>query len=301
MKKYLTKEVKVALVVTAGIIVLFFGLNFLKGVALFSDNETYYIEFKNVSGLSVSSPIYADGYKVGVVSDILFDYEQKNATKVVVELNRDLRIPKGSTAEIVSDMLGNVQVNLLLANNPRERILPGDTIQGVINNGMMAKAVELLPAVEQMIPKLDSILSSLNMLLADPSIAQSLHNIQTITEDLTVTTREVNTLMVGLNRKMPGILTKADETLDHTSRLTGNLASLDVQATFDQVNQTLANVQELTDKLNDQKGTLGLLINDPGLYNNMNATMRNADSLVLDLKAHPKRYVHFSVFGKKDR
>ena len=301
MKKYLTKEVKVALVVTAGIIVLFFGLNFLKGVALFSDNETYYIEFKNVSGLSVSSPIYADGYKVGVVSDILFDYEQKNATKVVVELNRDLRIPKGSTAEIVSDMLGNVQVNLLLANNPRERILPGDTIQGVINNGMMAKAVELLPAVEQMIPKLDSILSSLNMLLADPSIAQSLHNIQTITEDLTVTTREVNTLMVGLNRKMPGILTKADETLDHTSRLTGNLASLDVQATFDQVNQTLANVQELTDKLNDQKGTLGLLINDPGLYNNMNATMRNADSLVLDLKAHPKRYVHFSVFGKKNR
>lgn len=301
MMKYLTKEVKVALVVTAGIVVLFFGLNFLKGAAMFSGNETYYIEFKNVSGLSVSSPIYADGFKVGVVSDIQFDYDHKSATKVVVELNKDLRIPKGSSAEIVSDMLGNVQINLLLANNPRERILPGETIQGTINSGMMAKAANLIPAVEQMMPKLDSILTSLNNLLADPSIAQSLHNIQTITQDLTVTTREVNTLMGGLNRKMPGILAKADETLDHTNQLTGNLASLDVQSTFDQVNQTLANVQELTDKLNDQKGTLGLLINDPGLYHHVDATVRNADSLVLDLKTHPKRYVHFSVFGKKDK
>jgi len=301
MMKYLTKEVKVALVVTAGIVVLFFGLNFLKGAAMFSGNETYYIEFKNVSGLSVSSPIYADGFKVGVVSDIQFDYDHKSATKVVVELNKDLRIPKGSSAEIVSDMLGNVQINLLLANNPRERILPGETIQGTINSGMMAKAANLIPAVEQMMPKLDSILTSLNNLLADPSIAQSLHNIQTITQDLTVTTREVNTLMGGLNRKMPGILAKADETLDHTNLLTGNLASLDVQSTFDQVNQTLANVQELTDKLNDQKGTLGLLINDPGLYHHVDATVRNADSLVLDLKTHPKRYVHFSVFGKKDK
>lgn len=301
MMKYLTKEVKVALVVTAGIVVLFFGLNFLKGAAMFSGNETYYIEFKNVSGLSVSSPIYADGFKVGVVSDIQFDYDHKSATKVVVELNKDLRIPKGSSAEIVSDMLGNVQINLLLANNPRERILPGETIQGTINSGMMAKAANLIPAVEQMMPKLDSILTSLNNLLADPSIAQSLHNIQTITQDLTVTTREVNTLMGGLNRKMPGILAKADETLDHTNQLTGNLASLDVQSTFDQVNQTLANVQELTDKLNDQKGTLGLLINDPGLYHHVDATVRNADSLVLDLKMHPKRYVHFSVFGKKDK
>lgn len=221
--------------------------------------------------------------------------------KVKVDIDKNLRIPKGSQAEIVKDLMGNLQVNLLLANNPRECVEPGGIIPGAVNEGIMGKAGELVPVVEKMLPKLDSILSSVNALLADPALAATLHNAQTITQNLTVSTRELNTLMAGLNKQVPGMIHRANGVLDNTNRLTSNLASLDVQGTLDRVNKTLENTQAFTEKLNSNKGTLGLLMNDTQLYDNMNATMRNADSLVIDLKQHPKRYVHFSVFGKKDK
>ena len=100
---------------------------------------------------------------------------------------------------------------------------------------------------------------------------------------------------------MPAMMTKADKVLDNTQQLTANLAAVDVASTMKQVDQTIANVQELTAKLNSKDGTLGLLMTDPSLYNNLNSTMCNADSLVIDLRQHPKRYVHFSIFGKKDK
>ena len=152
-----------------------------------------------------------------------------------------------------------------------------------------------------MLPKLDSIMASINTLLANPAIAKSLDNMQTISSNLTVSTKELNTLMASLNQQVPGMLTKANDVLDNTEQLTGNLAAMDFQGTIDSVNQTLEDVRAFTDKLNNEEGTLGMLLNDPSLYNNLSATMRDADSLVIDLKAHPKRYVHFSVFGKKDK
>jgi phospholipid/cholesterol/gamma-HCH transport system substrate-binding protein len=198
-------------------------------------------------------------------------------------------------------LMGNLQVNLLLANNPRERVEPGGIIPGAVNGGMMDKAASLVPVVEKMLPKLDSILTSVNALLADPALAASLHNVETITSNLTVSTRELNTLMAGLNKQVPGMIGKANGVLDNTNRLTANLASLDVQGTLNKVNQTLESAHQFTEKLNSNQGSLGLLMNDTKLYDNLTSTMSHADSLVIDLKAHPKRYVHFSVFGRKDK
>ncbi len=297
----ITKEIKIALVAIVGILIMYFGVNFLKGINLFSSNNYYYMTFDDIQGLGASTPIYADGYKVGTVDAVDFDYAQSGPIKVKVDIDKNLRIPKGSQAEIVKDLMGNLQVNLLLANNPRERIEMGGMIPGVVNAGALGKAAEMIPEIQKMLPKLDSILASVNALLADPALAATLHNAQTITNNLTVSTRELNTLMAGLNKQVPGMVNRANGVLDNTQQLTSNLASLDVQATLDKVNRTLENAQAFTDKLNDNKGTLGLLMNDAQLYNNLNATMRDADSLVVNLKQHPKRYVHFSLFGKKDK
>ena len=297
----MTKEIKIALVAIVGLLIMYFGINFLKGINLFSSNTYYYITFDDVQGMGASTPIYADGYKVGTVDGIEFNYGETGPIKVKADINKELRIPAGSQAEIVKDLMGNLQVNLLLANNPRERIEPGGIIAGAINDGAMGKVAAMVPAIEKMLPKLDSILGSLNTLLADQAIAASLHNVQTITTNLTVSTRELNTLMAGLNKQVPGMIKRANGVLDNTNKLTSNLAALDVQGTLDQVNRTLANAEEFTNKLNSDKGTLGLLLNDPQLYHNLNATMRDADSLVVNLKQHPKRYVHFSLFGKKDK
>ena len=299
--KYFTKEVKIALVAIAGVVVLFFGMNFLKGLNIFSSEDNYYVQFSDITGLSSSSPVYADGFKVGVVKDIIYDYTHTEGSKVLIGVDKQLRIPQGSSAEIVSDMLGNVKVNLLLANNPREKVAPGGLIKGMINDGAMGKLQDMVPAVEKMLPKLDSIMTSLNAILADPAIRQSLHNVQTITDNLTTSTAQLNTLMAGLNKNVPGMMAKANNVLDNTETLTANLAAVDVASTMREVDQTIANVQQLTAKLNSKEGSLGLLMNDTQLYENLNSTMRNADSLGIDLRQHPKRYVHFSVFGRKDK
>ena len=297
----LTKEIRIALVAVVGILVMYFGINFLKGINLFSTNNTYYMTFDDIQGLGASTPIYADGYKVGTVDKVDYDYSGSGPIKVKADINKDLRIPAGSMAEIEKDIMGNLQVNLLLANNPRERIEPGGVIPGTVNAGMMGKAAQLVPVVEKMLPKLDSILTNVNALLADPAIAASLHHVETITNNLTVSTRELNTLMAGLNKQVPGMIRKANGVLDNTNRLTANLADLDVQGTLNRVNATLEGAQKFTDQLNSGKGSLGLLMNDTKLYDNLTSTMSHADSLVIDLKAHPKRYVHFSIFGRKDK
>lgn len=296
-----TKEIKIALVAVLGILVLFFGLNFLKGMTIFSNDNTYFVSFKDISGLSSSNPIYADGYKVGVVKHINYDYDNNGDILVQIDLDRDLRIPKGSSAEISSDLMGNVKMNLLLANNPRERINPGDTIVGDMNNGLMGKVAALVPTVEKMLPKIDSILTRVNTLLADPAIAHSLHNIEGITNNLNTTSQQLNILTTGLNKSVPGLMHKTDGILTKTNKFASNLASVDVAGTMAQVDETIANLKSFTNQLNSKDGTLGHLMNDPALYNNMNRTMISADSLLINVRQHPKRYVHFSVFGKKDK
>lgn len=306
--KVFTKEIKIALVAIVGIVVLFFGMHFLKGMPVFSNDNVYYATFDNIDGLSSSNPIYADGYQVGTVKNIQYNYEERGKVVVEFQVDNNLRIPKGSTAEIESDLMGNIKMNLLLANNPRERVEHGDTISGGINAGMMGTVQSLVPVIERMLPKVDSILASVNALLADPSLTHTLHNVETISSDLTVTTSNLNKLMAEVNGKVPGLMNKADfaldkanSTLDNTSKITASLADIDIAATMSKVDQTLANVQDVTAKLNNPNGSVGLLLNDPGLYNNLNSTMESADNLLKDLKQHPKRYVHFSLFGKKDK
>ena len=301
MNKIFTKEVKIALVAIVALVLLFFGLNFLKGLTLFSSSATYNMSFKDLKGLSESTAIYADGYKVGTVTSIEYDYENAGNVLVKCDIDPQLRIPKGSQAEIESDLMGNIKVNLLLANNPKEKIEPGGLIMGIDGKGMMAQFQEVLPTVMAIVPKLDSIVTSVNTILANPSIVNILRNAEDMTANLKVTTSELNSLAMQLNRSVPGMMQHANATLQNTETLTGNLAKVDVDATMKKIDNTLDNLEQMTKALNNREGTLGLLMYDKGVYNNLNSTMRHADSLMIDLKAHPKRYVHFSVFGKKDK
>ena len=300
MNKF-SKEIQIALVAIVGLVVLFIGLQFLKGLNLFSTDSRYYVKFDNISGLSVSSPVYANGYRVGVVEEILFDYEKRGDIVAVVGVDKKLRLPQGSFAEIASDLLGNIKLELVFGSDASTLMAPGDTLTGGLQLGAMARAADMIPQIEKMLPKLDSILASVNTLLADPALANSLHNVDQITADFTKTTKELNLLTASINRQMPEILQNANGVLANTNKLTGNLNDLDIAATMGHVNTTLQNVEQMTAMLNSKEGTLGLLMRDPSLYWNLNSTMMHADSLMIDLKSHPKRYVHFSVFGKKDK
>ncbi len=297
----LTNEVKIALVAITAIVLMYIGLQYLKGLTLFSTDDHYYARFDNVTGMSASSPIYANGYKVGVVEKVEYDYNTQSNIVATIAVDPRMKLPRGTRAEIAKDLLGNVQLQLKLGENPIDLLSKGDTILGGMQQGMMSKVGEMVPQIEKMLPKLDSILASVNALLASPALANSLQNIETITVNLNATTQQLNQLSTTLNGQLPQLLTKADGVLTNTEGFTQQLNSIDVAATMNKVNQTLTNVQQMTDALNSKEGTLGLLMHDPQLYNNLNATMSDADKLMIDFREHPKRYIHFSVFGKKDK
>lgn len=297
----MTKEVQIALVAIVGIVLLFFGMQFLKGLTMFSGDNTYKVKFTDVTGLTEASPVYANGVKVGTVESIDYDYSRPDNIVATIGLNKEMRLPQGTTAEIASDLLGNVKLELKLGDFNGSLLAVSDTIFGQMQSGLMSKAAGMVPQIEQMLPKLDSILASVNALLADPTLNHSLHNVEGITTSLTTASNELSQLSATLNHQLPAIIGKADGVMANADTLTHNLNTLDLAGTMARVDRTLQNLEQMTAKLNSNEGTLGLLMRDDGLYNNLNATMMHADSLMIDLKSHPKRYVHFSVFGKKDK
>ena len=296
--KYITKEVRIGIAGIIALCVLVYGINYLKGINMFKPSSYFYVKFKNVNGLAKSSPVFADGVRVGIVRDIYYDYNQAENVVVEVELDTELRIPKGSSAELTSELMGGVRMDILLAKNPREKYAIGDTIPGKLNNGMMESVAALMPQIEQMLPKLDSIMTSLNTILGDQSIPATLHSVEKMAANLEVTSGQLKVLM---GRDIPQLTGKLNTLGDNFISISDNLKKIDYANTFNEIEQTLANVKIVTEKLNSKDNTVGLLLNDPQLYNNLNATTANAASLLEDLKEHPKRYVHFSLFGKKEK
>lgn len=298
IKKIFTKEVRIGIAGIIALFILIYGINYLKGVHLFKPTSYFYVKYANISGLTVSSPVFADGYKIGLVHDIVYDYNNPGNITVEVELDTDTRIPKGSWAELETEMLGSVKMNIMLANNPRESYSIGDTIPGIENKGMMASVNALLPQVEKMVPKLDSILNSLNRILGDENIPATLQSIRNTTANLEVSSAQLNTLM---RRDIPQLTSKLNTIGDNFIVVSNNLKEIDFNYTFSKIDSTLQNVKLVTDKLNRKDNSVGLLLNDPDFYNNLNATANNAANLLDDLQKNPKRYVHFSLFGRKDK
>ena len=296
--KFFTKEVRIGIAAIIALCVLIYGINYLKGIHLFKPSSYFYVKFKNINGLTKSSPVYADGFRVGIVRELYYDYNHPGNVVAEIDVEPDLRIPKGSSAELAAEMLGGVRMNLLLANNPREKYQTGDTIPGGLNSGMLGQVGDLVPQLQKMLPKLDSIMASLNVLLADPAIPATLHNIENLTANLSATSGQLQTLM---SNDIPQLTGKLNTIGDNFVTISGNLKEIDYAAAMQKVDSTLANVKMITDKLGSKDNTIGLLLNDPSLYNNLNATTANAASLLEDLRLHPKRYVHFSLFGKKDK
>ena len=296
--KYITKEVKIGIASIIALGVVVYGINYLKGIRMFKPSSYFYFKYEDVNALAKSSPVFADGFRVGIVSDISYDYNQRGNVVVEVELDRDMRIPKGSTGELVTEMMGGVRMNILLANNPRESYSVGDTIPGTLNNGIMAGAAELMPQIEKMLPKLDSILISLNTILSNPDIPATLKSVRNSTANLEATSGQMRKLM---NKDIPQLTGKLNTISDNFVVISSNLKEIDYAATFNKIDSTIHNVQLITQKLNSKDNSVGLLLNDPALYNNLNTTSANAASLLEDLKANPKRYVHFSIFGRKQK
>ena len=301
MKKLLSREVKIALTAIVAIVLLFFGLNFLKGMSLFDNNVEYKMTFTDLKGLMKNTSVYANGYKVGTVKEIIFDFEKQGPIEVECEIDPRLYIPYGTKAKIETDLMGNIKVSLLLGKQGAQRLKPGDVIEGVDEKGAMDQVAEMMPNVQAIIPKVDSIMTSINMILSNPALASILTNMDGMSANLKETTYELNGLMKELHYAMPGMMKHANNTLAHTEKLSKNLSDIDVNGMMAKIDHTLSNVESMTTALNSKEGTVGLLLHDAAAYNHLSSTLSHVDSLMIDLKAHPMRYVHFSIFGRKEK
>ena len=216
----MTKEVKIGLTGVIALVVLFLGINFLKGMNLFSSEDVYYIQFKNAKGLSKNSTVYADGFNIGRVSNVLYDF--RHPGKVVVEISVDdaLRIPKGSAANLDEGMLGGCTLNMQLNPMSEACYQPGDTIMGSDVGGLMESASQLLPKAEPVLARLDSLLEALNTLARDSNLHQILCNTQTLTANLNESSRQLNRLLKTDMPKLAQTYTQAGE---HIITLTDHL------------------------------------------------------------------------------
>lgn len=307
--KIFTREVKIALSAIVAIVLIYLLINFLKGVNVFKSSNTYYVRFDNIAGLAVSNAVYANGYPVGIVRGIQYDYGNHERVVVAIELDKEMHMPRGTKAELVTSLMGGVTMSLILGPNPTDNLTQGDTISGGLHEGAVEKVEALMPTIMDMLPKLDSIVTNMARLSADPALAQTLRNTAEITNNLRRTSVKLDA-MVG--RDLPQMMQNLNKTSSNVERLSNNLAAINLQETMNEVNASLAEVKrfsaninamtnDLNSKLNSRDNTFGLLLNDRKLYDNLNHTVSSADSLLINIKAHPKRYVHFSIFGKKDK
>ena len=273
---------------------LYLGINYLKGINLFQPVNHYYVSFSNVMGVTISSPVFVDGFKVGLVRDIIYDYDTTGKIIVEVSLEDKMRLNKGSYIAVVNTFLSGAELHIHLNTYVDDFLKPGSTLEGRMEEDMMQSVQEkILPSVENLLPKIDTILGSLQTLIAHPALAQSLNHIEKTTSNLEVSTRQLNQM---LSKDVPGIVNNLKTMTDNFSEVSANLKELDLATTVNSINATLANLKLTTDKLNSTDNSIGLLLNDKGLYDNLNSTMDNASKLLLDLRENPKRYVHFSVF-----
>ncbi|MDR2146292.1 MAG: MlaD family protein [Tannerella sp.] len=293
MKKF-SKEIKIGLAAIVSLVLLYIGINFLKGINLFKPANYYYVACNNVADITISSPVYVDGFKVGLVRAMNYDYASIGKITLEISMDKGMRVNKNSYVSIESTMLSGAQLHLKLNKYVTEYHHPGDTLEGRNKAGMMSSIEsEILPDVKNLLPKLDSILVGLNTLINSPALANSLANLETTTQGLTVATRQLNTVLQG---DLPEITGNLKSTSSNLSVFSTNLNELDLRQSINSLNGSLGNLNSMTLRLNSTDNSLGLLLNDTTLYKNLNFTLENASGLLIDLKQNPKRYVKLSLF-----
>lgn len=299
MKKLFTKEFKIGLWVIIGLVILVFGIDFLKGINLLTPSNYYVARYDNVQGIEISAPVTIDGYKVGQVRGVKFDYEHPGKIEVVMALNKNLKVPEDSYAEITPTLMSGTKIEMHLGSS--STFLPvGGTVKSREAKDFLASLQsDVVPSINNILPLVDSLLTNLNKLSGDPALAQSIGRLDGITANLLTTSQGLNTTM---NRQVPMIVGNIGRTTNSLDTVVGNLGTLSyqlkqlpLQPTMENVQAVTANLQEFSNQLKNPNSTLGMLMNDPELYNRMNRVAADVDSLIVDIKANPKRYISIKL------
>ncbi len=300
------REIKVGILATVCLFLLFFGFNFLKGVNIFSPTNSYHGTFCHLHGLEEQAAVYIRGHKVGQVDRLHYDFTRDSAFLVDISIRKDIALPQGTRMALVSDgMLGGMAIELQfpesssMTNDQSQMIEKGAFLNTTYVPGLIESLQsELLAHVDEAVQEVDSLVAALRTQVEGDHIKNSLENVDRISGDLTSVSSNLKHMM---KTQVPTIVNNADTAIANLNTIVADIKEADLKATVAHVDNAVDNVNGLVSDVRSQDGTIGQLIYNKSLYNHIDATVVSADSLLVDLKAHPKRYVHFSLFGKKDK
>lgn len=296
------REVKVALLAMVSLFLLYFGFNFLKGVNVFKPVHEFYGQYTHVDGLVEQAKVIVKGYKVGQVDKITYDFSKDSAFLVSISINKDIRLPRGTKMALVSDgLLGGMAVELLIPVDPTEEgeYQSGEFLPTIVVPGLLSSLEgELMGKIGKTIGDIDSLVLTVNDQLADGHVKAILENADAFSADLKRVSSDLNRIV---HNDVPGIVANADTTLSSVKTFATKLEKVDIDGTMSKVDNAVAQVNDVVAAVKSDKGTLGKLLYDSRLYNDIDSAIVSVDSLVVDLKANPKRYVHFSLFGARDK
>jgi phospholipid/cholesterol/gamma-HCH transport system substrate-binding protein len=299
MKKILSKEFAIGVSVIVALVILIFGIDYLKGINLFKSANFYYVNYDNVAGLEVAAPVTIDGYKVGQVRDIEFNYEHGGKIKVVLALDKKLVVREGTTAAITQSMLSGASITLNVGKS--DKVLPYDSeIAAATAPDLMATlSNEIVPSATSLMQHVDSLLYNVNDLVSNPALLQAINRLDGISYNLLGATGGLNTT---LNAQTPVLLNRVNNVAGNLDAITADLNDFSTQLkglpldkTVENVNELTANLIAFSQQLNNQKSSLGLLMNDPELYNRLTQISADVDSLIVDIKRNPKRYISIKL------
>ena len=300
MKNFkLSREVKIGVVVVIAIGMLYFGLNYLKGINIFQPTTYFYAQYDRVDGIVPTTPVMINGYQVGHVSEIIFDYTKEAPITLQITVDENLVVPQGTIAEVYdTGLMGDKAIQLKLGKS-KELMQPGDTLKTSIQGGLMdAVSTALLEPIEAMMPELDSTLTAVKEIVQSQRIQEIMANTANATNNLQNASARLDSMMAN---DIQVAIKDIKNIAANFSNVSNEINAVQWDSTLHSIETVIANLEMVSNQIKSNNNTLGALLNDKELYQNLDSTVQSANALLIDLKENPKRYVHFSVFGSKEK
>jgi phospholipid/cholesterol/gamma-HCH transport system substrate-binding protein len=316
----ITNETKIGAMAVVGIVLLVLGFNFLKGKSLFKKERHIYAVYQDVQGLNKSNPVVINGLQVGNISNLDGGKDMKRIV-VTVNITKDINIPDNSLGVINPNLLGSPSLEIQLGSSANF-LKNGDTLITTLSGGAFDEALKIinpvLYEVRNAVKSLDSVLHIVTGVFdpgAKSNIRGILANLNTTTQSFALSAKSLQLLLDMQNGALSTSLNnvsaftanlnanneKLNSILENAKVASAKFADINLKNTLDSLNAAVVNFKQSAEKINSREGSLGLLLNDKALYNNLQSTTNKINILLDDIRVHPKRYVNISVFGKKDK
>lgn len=302
-----SKEIKAALFVLLGIFLFLIGFNFLNGTSLFKSENTLYAVYDQVEGLQSGTKVTVNGLTIGKVSSINF-LPRTDKILVSFTVRNDLQFSKNSVAELYeAGLIGGKSIAIIPVYDQETFLASGDTLRSRIKPGLTdvvgSEIAPLQKKLDTVLSDADTLIGALNTILDDQAqsgLNEAFANLSITVTNLNTISSDLSNILSSQGKNINTTLENLAETSDNLNQITDSLSRANLKGMITKFESTATNLNLVLSSINRGEGSLGKLIQDDALYNNLEASTKEVELLIKDLKEHPKRYVHFSLFGKKE-